>query len=803
MALATVAAPLIPPAKGLTETIDIRADDKAMAVLDPLLATDADDRLQVGLPKGMTDQQFLAAIYNNDFDAFKGYWPYTPPSGDPAKITKADYLAVLKDSPGTKFYESNFNHPNDTPNCNPDEPICIFMALYKGTGDRKYLEMAINAVKAFCAGVDKEVAANPTKAPYPSSYWTWAYAYVTIPLFELKGTPEFDTLMTLVGKALARRAAAWPVAPEHGPQNRAIDPAFWYDIALRWGADQIPAEKAAQLRARVDQVWKECTIYHDITEDDSWYSLGDYLVLHAWYQVRGEQWWDTPDHAMFFTQYAEQPCNDGMWPMYGDGGSAGKFFAGALVGEVAARYLRNGKYKWLARRAFWNGKDRLPKLCANIGYQNLQFLAMACLNADETVKAVPPTAGAVLTTRRLRELVPSEIRLKGEPWYVMHPEAVPSKVMLRAGSTERDHCLLLQAGQMADHGHPDSGQIIHYGGDGAAFLYNAAIRLDTWTEAHNTFVLRDPAQGKYWPGQWCGTYTSEGITVPVLGATGEASYARLHIGEYPGVTPTAELWQTVRTWKKNWTLEKAIGYKNWPVRLDRSVLFVNNKFTVVRDVTHWTLPASAQMGPNWTFGELGSAGTHWVNTWAPKVMDGHYSYRTPKGGFFSPVETAPMDLLIWFVPQQDAVMQVEKVVGDRSTTNLYSNAHYNAPLRAWYTRTGDWTSDAPQAFTTVLYPHTPGSDAAKLADNITVVKDSADLTIIKITEGDTQRVIALSSGNSMAVDKLSTDADAALLTYRQGKLQHLSLWHCRQAKFGATVLVKSAKPIDTEKHLGK
>ncbi|MHB9134229.1 MAG: hypothetical protein ACYDBB_24430 [Armatimonadota bacterium] len=803
LALGALAGP-VPPTPDLTQSVEIKSTDipMQMETLKPFLATDAADRLNVKWPEGMTEIDFILAIHGNDFSKFTGLWPFKMPTGDPSKITRADYLEVLKNHPGTLSYIQRFSQTPMPVVSEAFEPICIFIALYKGTGERKYLDLAVECLQSFCDATDAEVKKSPDKAPYPSAYWVWAYAYVALPIYELEGTPEFDQMMGMFGKCLARRAAAWPVAPEHGPQNRAIDPAFWYDIALNWGADQIPAEKAAQLKARADQVWKECNDYYDISEDDCWYSLGDYIVLTAWYRVRGVKWWDTPEHAMFWRQYAEQPANDGFWPMYGDGASAGKYLAGTLVGETAARYLRDGRYKWLARRAFWSGKDRITKLSAGIGYQNLQFLSLAYLMADDTVKEVPPSAGVTVTTRRFRELMPGSIRMKGEPWYTMHPEIVPSKIVLRAGPKESDQFMFIQAGQMADHGHPDYGQIIYYGGNQAPYLYNGAIRLDNWQEAHNMFTLRDPQMGKYWPGRWCGNFTTNDISVPVTGTTSDGSFVRLHIREYPSTTTTEELWKTVRAWRSNWTLEKAIGYNNWPVRLDRSVLFVNNKFSVVRDVTTWLLPAASQMGQNWTFGELGSCGANWLNVWAPKIMDGHYSYLTPKGGFYSPVETAPQDLLIWYAPSAEATLQIEKILGDRSTTDQYKKAHYNAPLRAWYTRTGEWKPDAPQAFTTVLYPHAPGTDATALAASIGMLQDTSGLTVLQVKDGTKILLVIMnSSGEAVTVGDLTTDGEAAIITLEGKKATHLSVWQAKKATYRGRTLLNEKKAKDVDRKM--
>jgi len=223
---------------------------------------------------------------------------------------------------------------------------------------------------------------------------------------------------------------------------------------------------------------------------------------------------------------------------------------------------------------------------------------------------------------------------------------------------------------------------------------------------------------------------------------------------------------------------------------------------VVRDVTRWVLPAEARMGPNWTLGEIGTVGTHWVNAWTPKVLDGHFGYPSRLGGFYAPVYTAARDLLVWFAPRPDATLEIEKVFGDRSTTGCHKGAHYNLPLRAWYTRTGQWRPGKPQAFTTVLVPHDPKVDVTALAASIATVRDGGDCTVLKVTDGDTVRLIVLNtSGKPVTVDTLTTDAEAAMLTFVKGKPAHLSAWHATRTTLSGKSVAVSTQAVDVDRNL--
>jgi hypothetical protein len=392
------------------------------------------------------------------------------------------------------------------------------------------------------------------------------------------------------------------------------------------------------------------------------------------------------------------------------------------------------------------------------------------------------------------DLSPAEVRAKGGQWFTINKDKLaPRTLMFRGGSKETDHCLLLMAGQQGGHGHMNSGAVLGYTGDLAQYFDYATLRLDVTMEGCNNFTLRNPAKAVPWPGHYGGHYTTEDCTVPAMGALKTASYARVHIQEYPGYTATPERWKAVLD-ATGWPPEKAIGYRGWPARLDRGVLFVNNQFTVVRDVLHATLPVEAQLGPNWTFGELGAVGTHWVNVWMPKAI---YEY----GAYYSPVELAPRDLLIWFAPRADNVLVVEKETTPRAEIAPYytvGNSYINLPMRAWYQRTVDAQPGQPQAFTTVLMPHAPGMDAAELAGAITLLRDEPGLTVLQVKGADATRTLLLnSSGKPVTIGKLTTDAEAALLT--PGKTTHVELWQATAAKYGSQTLVKAKTPVHAQR----
>ncbi len=747
----------------------------------------------------------LKPLLAYDPDRLTGKGAWQPPKGDPAIITNADYLLALQ--PNLDYCLRAYGQEPATPKIYAYEAIPTFAAFYKGTRDPKYADLALRATREYCLAIDEEVKATVAEMaktggrPGVGLYWTYTYAYVLEGLWALEGAPQYAQMADLLGKCWGARANAYPIYWERGPQNRSVDAAFWYDAALALNPN-IP--RAKELKAYADLIWNDYWVQKDMEEDCAHYTWMDLLTVDAWCRVRGVKWWEDPDARNFWVSYAEQAAQDGTWPAYGDAGQHGYFFVGMSIEELAAARVKDGRFKWFAHRMFWNGRDRIADLCAGIGYMTYVELALAYLYADETIKEIPPKAGVALTQRRFRERTNWRkfwSNPNGGLFFELHNRWAPSKVIFRAGPRETDHFLLLQAGNQAGHGHPDTGSVILYNGDLSHFLANGASRMDDDMELHNLFTLRDPATNYKW---YAHQLASEDTSVPVMGQASDAAYARLHIREYPGNTATPESWKTLYDrWSKvdkniwiygDFPPERALGYKNWPVRLDRCVLFVNNQFAVVRDVVSPILPVRAQMGQNWTFGGLGpTAGANWVNTFIPKLYGFPYT-NPPK----APVDFARRDLLIWFVPHKDAVMQIV----DGATHSWYGNCYINLTRRAWYPRIGDWQPGRPQAFTTVLLPHAPMANPETLAATIGALFDTPDATALQVVDGATSRLILLNTGGKpVALGPLATDAEAALLTLVNGKPAHLSAWRATTIKLNGRPLLTTKTPKDVDKSL--
>ena len=789
------------------------------------------------------NMQEIQALLADNADRVNNPWPFTPPSGEPSQITKSDYRALIMTSPGCLANCLNFyghqdgNGQADLPSKDAWAAVPILVAAWKGEPVNSpmkplYLAKAVAAVKNTCAGLNQEFL--PLANPDLNYYWWgqyWAYTHYAIQ--HTFGTLEYDIMMSTLWTTLGHIVDGWPIMNFNGvecdgAEMGPIAAAFWYAGAVHYQTVyNYQLAKAEKLLNFSNKIWNEWQTYNETEDDDPHYGTAALFILQAWcfpypvpvpgpspilgaYPAEG-----------FWRHYADHIANDGTFPAYGDGGTPGLYFVALFCAELAAsRATANkGFYKRLAHRAFWNGRDRLLELRGG-SYMNEIFTALAYLHADDSIPESDQDtgpAGVTLSKRQWRDLSTAELRDAHGRFFTFQNRQTPNKLIFRAGASPTDACMVMQLGQLGSHGHMDAGAITYYGSDHAYYFDYATLRLDQYQEAHNIFTLRGiDTTGDF---LWCGRrkdpdddpcLTTEEVVVPTMGRLTDGSYARIQIVEYLGCDASREdWWELVKHWTKTCSLEKAIGYKNWPMRLNRSVLFVNNKFTVVRDEPNFLIPVVARIGPNWTFGEMGCLGTNWVNVWMPKVLNaanGGVTYdKNSELHHLKSISTAPKDLLIWFSPDQDSVLQIEKLHRERTLNPVYipavpspngsSNAYINLPMRAWYTYSNYWPRGVRKTFTTVLMPHDPMTlgNLQQLVDRIKTVQDDGQVTALTIADDTSVYLIVMQTANVRArvaanlplsgqLINLQVDGEATLLTCNHdGTPIHVSTW-------GATAL---------------
>jgi hypothetical protein len=696
----------------------------------------------------------------------------------------ASYYDAMKRDPYAQLYEKRYQSDPDKPDEYGYNAVTIFAADWKATRKSYYAELALRATRAFCKYFDTETNSGPTDGKYRLDLC----ANFNLAMITLAGTPQHDQMVALLGASLGHRADAFPIYPKRGAYNTTIMPAHWYELALKLKPD---LHNASQLRAYIEDIWNSWWPLRDIDEDSSHYTTDiDLLVLDSWCRLRGVDWWRDTDGRNLWRHYCESITNDGTLPAYGDGGVHGYYFKAVRFAELTAARTRDGRYKWLAHRAFWNGRDRIKKLEQGIGPTCSLELALAYQVADDTVTEVPPKPGLFITRRRFREKTDWTVPKFVGPYFLLHDWA-PSKIIFRSGSTHEDHYMMVQAANQAGHGHPDSGVISHYSGNWSYFLCYGAGRLDYYMEHYNVLMLQDPSVSVPEQAGHTLRLVSEGTSVPVSGSAPDASYARVHIQEYPGVIPTDEAWQKIRKLRSGYAPPRAIGYKNWPARLDRCVLFVNNSYALVRDRVQFSLNVTATVGQNWTMDQMDPPGLNWANIRIP-LLYGSLATKPP----LAPIEGGAGELLIWMVP--DGVNKLQVVKGPRNSWYSPKNPEYiNLPNRVWSPRSGNWTKGQELAFATLLLPHAPADRAAQLAASIKSLRHDNEATVIQVGNAGSSRILAINNGNSeVSVGPFGVKAEAAVLTVVNRQPARLSAWRATRVVLHNSTLLDVATPTD-------
>lgn len=560
----------------------------------------------------------------------------------------------------------------------------------------------------------------------------------------------------------AAAAAKLPPPGEGGAQNRAIVPCIW----LEWvGAELAPSAVFEQkFRHHIEGVWAAFrrpdvhpppaphTAVPDIEDDATNYSVAvDLPALEIWGGLRKDWSWDAPGSLRLWRHYCDMIGNDGTLPGYGDsdGMFFGNWFQAVRMAEFTARHTREPRYKWLARRAFWAGRDRLWSIELNRGFTEASELALAYLIADDTVAEQAPAAGLTVTTRRNRTWDPLSSPSPDKGWFITDGAEQPSKVMLRSGPAETDHWLLMQAGNLAGHGHVDSSDILMYAGDWSYFLCYGGARLDYCDERRNVLVMADPKQITCWMQTrhfdktkkiytYDPAYTSEQTSIRASGHQVDAAAAQLVVTAHPSADRTLAAWQRARpiTDDSGVKAHTAMGYRDWPVTLTRTVLLVYNRFALVRDdvvVDGFSdLPDQSvafTAGQNWTILPPLASGPGWVDVHIPIVHGGYFNTR--------PVELAGQPLLILQVGPPGAR---QTVVPGPATNGSETE---NLPYRVWAPITGLWPKRHVLSFATLLLPHDKASTPATVASQIQVHHHDQNGTEMSVHAGSTQYQVAI------------------------------------------------------------
>lgn len=661
-------------------------------------------------------------------------------------------------------------------------------------------------------------------------YWKSQLAYVYAALRALDDSghkAKADIVRPRLGAALGKLVdEGLPIWSEGGAQNRAIMPAFWYEWLLRLAPT---SARKQNLRPYVEKIWQRYwqatddtpvsvrTGLRDVQEDDSNYCALDLKLLDAWCQLRGVDWASTPGGANLWQHYAENIGNDGTVIAYGDGGHHGEYAAGVYLATLAGSRLRDGHLISLAHRALWRGARTPQRL-----YAGRADLALAYLVYDDTVPDIAPSVGPTVTRRRVRLALPYRgPHIETDSYFLTYRAVQASKVVFRSSGTIAGQTLVFHTADLGGHAENNTGDILYYGVEGSQLLTRGACREDKSAVFHNCLVLvpstytygkdlpcddRDRGELlRFKDRPWrAAEWASERVDLPRLGGLDDASYARLSVTHRPDADLSLAAWHDVEN-KYDGATRLAIGYQNWPVALDRSVLFVHDCCTLVRDRVTFTPfsdstvdePVSAVVGQNWMIGTVAGQGSDWVDS----AITTLYHTKIPGGPSKDdqPVTVGDRRLLLRFVGLQAAQRQSMQLV-PLAERGCYPD-YRNLQTRAWAPLKDAWhPNQSPLAFATLLVPHLPDADATALAASITTLRHDKDATVIQmITEPNRLFAAIQNTAASLAVGPILTDAEAVVVTLRRSGLGgHVSVFHATDVRLASTGETLASRQTPTD-----
>lgn len=550
----------------------------------------------------------------------------------------------------------------------------------------------------------------------------------------------------------------------HRSQTQGIDHAL--------AAAFYPGEpEAPQWKAYADKVWGDWWDFRDVGINDSGYFYSSLVnIVRASELLGRKEVFADPQSRQIFDRILEELTPDGGAVPYG---ASGGYHSGAgtriLALETAAKYTRDGRYRWGAHRLMNYGQARgFSSSHHHLQAISLEDIALASVLCDDTLAPVEPDAGSKLLLRK------EIIRLTDKEAKQMFPDAggvdcnmymtqkvMPHKLIFRAGWNPGDLYMVVECYPRHDPLNPTA--VLGLERYSASF---AEMTSEKFVSRENAVHIADLSGKATYLGQknFRGEkrlpvgYAGMESEVPAFSDHALATHALVRVGHYMGFEAAQQ----------------------------REFLFVKNRFVLVRDETVCDDAFRASAGPVWNTQHVGKVrGEHWLNTWFSA-----HCFQTARL-----YDVPPWDLLVWYAPRPDCRLKVSDVPVDTPAQSRVLATQY-----AWE---GDVQPGTRLQFVSVLLPHAPLRDASPLADAIAVLADRAGVAAVAISEGDRCEVALVNRGGApldlaTKAGPLATDAEAAYLDVERGRPPRVLAVRGTFVRLGARDLFRSPQRKDFE-----
>lgn len=601
------------------------------------------------------------------------------------------------------------------------------LAAYHFTGDRRYAEALLLALRGYDQAIRKQIA-DEGGVTYS---WEGPYLWGLI----LRRLRE-DNLLTAQDEALARdlfllmaeRITSWSPTLNftRGQQHRAQGEAAARALAAHWYPD---APQAEAWKRYADTVWDDWWRFRDVGINDTGYFYGALQRIMLTAELLGRtEVFTAPEMQPFWERLMYEVAPDGSTIPYGASSGWNSAVGDRILAlELAAKYTRDGRYRWVAHRAFNYLRARGDNLRKHhhIFATTVEPIALAAVLADDGIPPVQPDSGSrVLYRKEVTRLTDAQAAEQYPGYGIldcnmgMTQRVMPHKIIFRSGWDPGDLFMMVEAFPRHDPLNPTA--ILGLNHHGSAMTMMAS---EKFVSRENNVQIEDPTKA----ATFCGVPANPADRALPTG--------------YAGMETTVE------SFTDNPLITHAClavtNYMGYEVEHTREILFVKNRFVLVRDRSRFAESFPCRMGPVWNTGEITSPrGLNWVNCYLPCAAS------LPPASFENP----RWDLLVVHSPREGRRIETWK-----REEELVA---YSVPYATRYTWEGTPQVGDVVQFSWLLLPHDPAVDPAALAEGVRFVRDEPETVALRIADGEQiQWAVLNGQGREIALDGgLRTDA---------------------------------------------